>query len=155
MSSAINVQVNKYDKERASKVLDNLGLNMSTAINIYIKKIISTYSIPFEVKNNDLLVSEEEMYNDTAYAYINVQVNKNDKKILNVMLKELGINITTAINMFLKQIINTNSIPFYIGNPIPTDELIKAIEEGEKILNDNNRHGYDNISDLIKSLEEE
>lgn len=51
LTSAINVQVNAKDKELATNILKNLGLNMSTAINMFIKQIIKKDGIPFEVTN--------------------------------------------------------------------------------------------------------
>ena len=51
LTSAINVQVNKEDKEQATVILNELGLNMSTAINMFLKQIIKTDGLPFEVTN--------------------------------------------------------------------------------------------------------
>ena len=46
----INIMVDKKVKEDAVKVLDELGLSMSMAITIYLKQIIKTNSIPFQIK---------------------------------------------------------------------------------------------------------
>lgn len=51
-TSAINVNVPSDVKEQATEIFNNLGLNMSTAINIFLKKAISERGIPFEVKEN-------------------------------------------------------------------------------------------------------
>ena len=51
ITSSLNVNVNAETKKEASKVLDELGLNMTTAINIYLKQIVKHNGIPFEVKN--------------------------------------------------------------------------------------------------------
>ena len=48
----INIMVDKKIKEDVVQVLDELGLSMSMAITIYLKQIIRTNSIPFEIKNN-------------------------------------------------------------------------------------------------------
>ena len=39
ITSSLNVNVNAETKKEASKVLDELGLNMTTAINIYLTLI--------------------------------------------------------------------------------------------------------------------
>lgn len=49
-NSFLQVRVNEEDKERASQILDNLGTNLSTVINMLIKQIILTEIIPFEIK---------------------------------------------------------------------------------------------------------
>ena len=49
-NSFLQVRVNEDDKERASQIRENLGTNLSTVVNMMIKQIILTESIPFEVK---------------------------------------------------------------------------------------------------------
>lgn len=46
----LQVRVNEEDKEKAAKILDGLGTNLSTVVNMMIKQIIITESIPFDVK---------------------------------------------------------------------------------------------------------
>ncbi len=50
LTSAINVNVPSDVKEEATILFNNLGLNMSTAINMFLKKAIYERGIPFEVK---------------------------------------------------------------------------------------------------------
>ena len=50
MNSAINVNVPLEVKEEANSIFNNLGLNMSTAINIFLKKVIAERGIPFDLK---------------------------------------------------------------------------------------------------------
>ena len=51
LTSAISVQVDTHDKEIATDILKNLGLNMSTFVNMAIKQLLYTNGLPFEVKN--------------------------------------------------------------------------------------------------------
>lgn len=50
LTSAINVNVPSDVKDEANKIFNNLGLNMSTAINMFLKRAIYERGIPFEVK---------------------------------------------------------------------------------------------------------
>lgn len=52
-TSAISVQVDIKDKERANNILKSLGLNMSTFVNMAIKQLIYTDGLPFEVKKSE------------------------------------------------------------------------------------------------------
>jgi len=47
----ITVNVDKETKEKANKIFNDLGLNMSTAINIYLRAVIKNNGIPFEITN--------------------------------------------------------------------------------------------------------
>ena len=51
LTSAISVQVDTKDKEMANDILKNLGLNMSTFVNMAIKQLLYTNGLPFEVRN--------------------------------------------------------------------------------------------------------
>lgn len=50
LTTAINVNVPSDVKEEATNLFNSLGLNMSTAINMFLKKAIYEKGIPFEVK---------------------------------------------------------------------------------------------------------
>lgn len=50
LTSAINVNVPSDVKEEATILFNNLGLNMSTAINMFLKRAIFERGIPFEIK---------------------------------------------------------------------------------------------------------
>lgn len=84
---------------------------------------------------------------------INVQVDKEDKEIATNILKSLGLNMSTAINMFIKQIINTDGLPFEVKNPRPSKELLEALKEVEEMKKYPDRYpSYDNREDLKKAL---
>ena len=53
-TSAINVNVPTDVKEEANALFNNLGLTMSGAINIFLKKALSEGGIPFEVRERKL-----------------------------------------------------------------------------------------------------
>ncbi len=48
----LQVRVDEKDKEKASAILEDLGTNLSGAVNMMIKQIIITESIPFDIKKN-------------------------------------------------------------------------------------------------------
>lgn len=83
---------------------------------------------------------------------INVRIDEKTKNQAEKIVNELGLNMSTAINIFLKQIIITNSIPFDLKLK-PNAETLSAIEEGKRIAHDKNVKAYKNIDDLRNSLE--
>lgn len=50
-TSAININVDSNIKKEATELFNSLGLNMSTVINLFLRKSISEGGIPFELKN--------------------------------------------------------------------------------------------------------
>ena len=66
-TTTLNLRVNPDVKRRAEEVLSQLGIPMSTAIDIYLKQISMTGGIPFAVtlpktpvsENADLMTTDE------------------------------------------------------------------------------------------------
>nr|WP_314114605.1 type II toxin-antitoxin system RelB/DinJ family antitoxin [uncultured Leptotrichia sp.] len=46
-----------------------------------------------------------------------INIDEETKKEAQELFKDLGMNLTTAINIFLKQAIREQGIPFEIGKP--------------------------------------
>lgn len=84
---------------------------------------------------------------------LNVRIDKDIKKAAEEVYAELGFNMSTAINMFLRASIRKGGIPFDLKLDVPNKETIDAIEEGNRIACDPNVPSYDNIEDLRKALE--
>jgi len=74
-------------------------------------------------------------------AFINVRVDATVKKEVESILEFLGLNISTAINMYFMQILMHQSIPFEIGLKRPNKELLAAIKEGEEM----EKNGYKDV----------
>lgn len=78
-TSAISVLVDTHDKEIATDILKNLGLNMSTFVNMAIKQLLYTNGLPFEVKNPTANNEEhEETEQDISQIIKNKSVNDYD-----------------------------------------------------------------------------
>ena len=84
---------------------------------------------------------------------LNIRTDKEIKEAAEKIYSSLGLNMTTAINMFLRASIRESGIPFDLKLNQPNEETIKAIEEGRKIAEDKNVRSYDSIDDLRKALE--
>lgn len=84
---------------------------------------------------------------------INVNVDTQIKEEATNILKGLGLNMSTAINMFLTQVVKRDGIPFEIVNPKPSKELLEALEEVEDMKKNPDKYpSYDNWEDLKESL---
>ena len=86
-------------------------------------------------------------------ATINVNVDEKVKEQAKETLEYLGTNFTNVINMLLKQIILTESIPFEIKVPKLNAETIKAIEDAEKGIGVSK--GYTDVEEMLEDLKKE
>lgn len=84
---------------------------------------------------------------------LNIRTDKDIKERAEEIFSELGLNMTTAINMFLRTTIRENGIPFNLKLDTPNNATMAAIEEGRRIAHDKSIKGYSNMDDLRKALE--
>lgn len=88
-----------------------------------------------------------------ATTNLNIRTDEEIKEAAEKIFSRLDLNMTTAINMFLRASIRKSGIPFDLKLNVPSDETIKAIEEGRMIAKDMNVKSYDNMDDLRKAPE--
>jgi len=84
---------------------------------------------------------------------INVNVDTKTKDEATKILKDLGLNMSTFINMALTQVVKRNGVPFEITNPKPSKDLLEALTEVDEMLNNPEKYPrYSNWKDLKESL---
>ena len=84
---------------------------------------------------------------------ISVQIDKKDKELATNILNSLGLNMSTYINMAIKQLINKDGVPFEVVNKKPNKELLKALKEGQDILDGKkDAKSYTDMYELLKDL---
>lgn len=87
-----------------------------------------------------------------ANSSMNIRMDSEVKKQAEQLFAEFGLNMTTAINMFLRQAIRQHGIPFELKLDIPNAETIKALEESELLSKDPNAKGYTDVDEMMKEL---
>lgn len=93
------------------------------------------------------------LYNkDMETIATNIRIDRQLKEQSSEILEGLGLSLSGAINMFLRQVILQDGIPFKVEYPKPSRSLRKAIKEGEKLANDPNAKGYKNFQELLDEL---
>ena len=88
-----------------------------------------------------------------ASTNLNIRVDKEIKENAEAIFAELGINMSSAINIFLRKVIRDKGLPFSVTIEEPNKKTIKAIKQGQKIINDDNTPSYDTIDELKKALD--
>lgn len=81
---------------------------------------------------------------------INIRMDENLKKQFDILCNELGMNMTTAINIFAKTMVRQQGIPFEITLDNPNRETIEAIKDA-----DNGRNlskAFSSVNELMEDL---
>lgn len=86
-----------------------------------------------------------------------IRIEENTKKQAVELLEGLGLNLSDAVNMFLRQVILRKGIPFDVTYPEDVwefrPEVTEAMEEAKRISRDSNVKGYTDIDELFEDLE--
>ncbi|MCD7828040.1 MAG: type II toxin-antitoxin system RelB/DinJ family antitoxin [Clostridiales bacterium] len=64
-----------------------------------------------------------------AVVSTNIKIDQALKKESQALFESFGLSLSAAINMFLRQAVREQAIPFRVGNPVPNSETIQAIED--------------------------
>ena len=89
-------------------------------------------------------------------ANININIDRDLKEEATYLFDVLGLNMTTAITVFLKMSVLMGGLPFEVKAPKPSKELQHALDEGEKILSGEIKtKSYDNVQDLFDDITKE
>ncbi len=88
-----------------------------------------------------------------ATTNLNIRTDKVVKDQAEKIFNELGLNMTTAINIFLRTSIREHGIPFDLKLDVPNDTTVAAIEEGRKLMNDPDAPRFSSMTDLKTALE--
>ena len=83
---------------------------------------------------------------------ISIRMDSELKAQADALFAELGMNLSTAFNIFVRQSIREGRIPFDISLNQPNREAIAAMLEAEMIAKDRSVKGYSDLNELFKEL---
>lgn len=85
---------------------------------------------------------------------ISIRMDAQLKSRAGALFADLGMNISTAFNIFVRQCLREGRIPFEITLNEPNKETIAAMLEAERIAKDPSIKGYNDVSGLLRELKE-
>ena len=88
-----------------------------------------------------------------ATTNLNIRIETTIKDQAEEIFNELGLNMTTAINMFLRTAIREHGIPFELKLDVPNETTAAAIAEGRKLMDDPLAPRYSSMDALKAALE--
>ena len=89
-----------------------------------------------------------------ATTNLNIRTDKAVKEQAEAIFNELGLNMTTAVNMFLRTAIREHGIPFSLKLEVPNETTIAAIEEDRQLMENPSAPRYSSMDALKEALEE-
>ena len=88
-----------------------------------------------------------------ATTNLNIRTDKDIKDQAEAIFNELGLNMTTAVNMFLRTAIREHGIPFELKLDAPNETTAAAIAEGRELMDEPLAPRYSSMDALKAALE--
>lgn len=83
-----------------------------------------------------------------------IRIEKDVKAEASELFNMLGIDMSHAINMFLRQCIYRGGLPFSVSIPQYKQSVLEAMEEAKRISEDPNAPTYNSLEELKEALED-
>ncbi len=84
-----------------------------------------------------------------------IRIEADTKRLSSELFSSLGLDMSSAVNIFLRQCVLRNGLPFNVSLPEYSKETIDAMLEAKRIARDPDVKGYTNMHDLMTALNSE
>lgn len=91
----------------------------------------------------------------TTTVNVTFRMDSDLKRQADSLFAELGMSLSTAFNIFVRQSLRDGGIPFDISLEKPNKETIAAMLEAERIARDPNVKKYNSVKELFADLEKD
>lgn len=82
-----------------------------------------------------------------------VRIDENLKKQANELFSQLGMDMSSAMNIFLRQCVMRGGLPFSVEIPQYKPEVLEAMEEAKRISKDPNTKRYSTFSAAMEDID--
>ena len=82
-----------------------------------------------------------------------IRIDSTVKEQATILFSELGMDMSSAVNIFLRQCILRGGLPFSVELPKYNQATLDAMAEARRISGDPNVKGYNSMEELKAALE--
>lgn len=107
-------------------------------------------NIPYNIENKNYTIIESWV---KLMANVSIRMDDALKKQAEELFNDLGMNLTTAFTIFVKQAIREQGIPFEITKETPNSEMLSALREVEEMKkNPSLGKSYTDVDKMMEDL---
>ena len=81
-----------------------------------------------------------------------IRIDTETKKQADELFSNLGMNISTAFSIFVKQALRVRGIPFAITEDVSGADDYSALQKARKIARDPKIKGYTDVEEALRAL---
>ena len=122
--------------------------NLPYYVNIFVQCIEFFVQMTYNISEK-----ERDIMAKSNTSNISIRMDSNLKAAAEELYEELGMNLSTAFNIFVRQSLRERGIPFKITEGTPNKEIVSAMLEAERITKNPNVKGYHDVGELFADLD--
>ena len=81
----------------------------------------------------------------------NIKIDPELKEQAQELFESFGLSLSAAVNVFLRQAVREQAIPFRIGEPVPNAETLQAIRDARNGVGVS--RGFASVRELMEDLD--
>ena len=81
----------------------------------------------------------------------NIKIDPELKEQSQALFESLGLSLSAAVNIFLRQAVREQAIPFRVGAPMPNAETLQAIQDARRGVGLS--RGFTSVRELMEDLD--
>lgn len=117
-------------------------------VNVFVQYIEFFVQMTYNISEK-----ERDIMAKSNTSNISIRMDSNLKAAAEELYEELGMNLSTAFNIFVRQSLRERGIPFKITEGTPNKETVSAMLEAERIAKNPNVKGYRDVDELFADLD--
>ena len=82
-----------------------------------------------------------------------IRMDADTKKAATELLNDLGLDLSSAVNIFLKQVVLQGGLPFQVKYPQYKQEVLEAMEEAKTISRNPETKSYGSFVEALEDME--
>ena len=83
----------------------------------------------------------------------NISLDAETKTKAQALLAELGMDLSTAVNIFLRQMLYEGGFPFSITREVPNKTTLEAMKESQEMFRSPEKYKkYDNVDSMMEDI---
>ena len=143
-TAVFSMSMDSAKKKEMEDFFENLGLTLTSGVNIFFEASVIWAKMPFEVSREETEIPDMTGEEQPA-GRARKEARFSRKRQVEYLYKELGMTLSQAVNIYFEACLREYGIPFRIGYPKPNAETLAA-------LKDDALETYDSFDDYLAAM---
>ncbi len=83
---------------------------------------------------------------------LTIRMDSSLKKEADALFSDLGMNLSTAFNVFVRQALRVQGLPFEVSREVLNQDTLEAMLDAEQIARDPKARGFTEMSAILQDL---